>query len=236
MPVAFIPFSQYMVTLSVRNVSIRHVAVKEHQLKAKKRIGIFAGSFDPVHAGHLAFALQAIKEANLDQVYFLPERHPRNKPDVEHFGHRTAMLSRAIRPHRHLGLFELPDSYFNVKRTLPKLRKEFAGAQLVFLMGSDAVLRLNLDNWPGKDLEKFLARDGLVVGLRSEQNIAAVAAALAALPQKPQSLHLIKLSSENISSSRIRQAFRHGLPAAGLLMSVGRYAKANWLYVSVSAE
>ncbi|MEI9913739.1 MAG: adenylyltransferase/cytidyltransferase family protein [Candidatus Saccharibacteria bacterium] len=41
-------------------------------MKARK-IGIYAGSFDPIHLGHITFALQAIEQAGLDKVYFLPE-------------------------------------------------------------------------------------------------------------------------------------------------------------------
>jgi nicotinate-nucleotide adenylyltransferase len=203
---------------------------------AKKRIGIFAGTFDPVHAGHLTFALQAIKEAKLDHLYFLPERQPRHKPEVEHFGHRTAMLTRAIRPHRKLGIVELPDIYFDVKRTLPKIQKEFAGAELLFLMGSDTALRLNVDHWPDTDLSTFLSHVGLVVGIRADHKKADIEQALAHLPSQPRSLSLLKLPTQHISSSHIRHAFRHNLPAAGLLASVYRYANANWLYVSVSAE
>jgi nicotinate-nucleotide adenylyltransferase len=66
---------------------------------ANNRIGIYSGTFDPVHSGHISFALQSLKAAKLDKVYFLPERRPRNKQQVEHFGHRVAMLKRAIKPY-----------------------------------------------------------------------------------------------------------------------------------------
>lgn len=201
--------------------------------KRKRRLGIFAGSFDPIHAGHLAFALQAIKDARLDQVYFLPERQPRHKPNVEHFGHRTAMITRAIRPHKKLGLLELPDIYFDVKRTLPKLQKEFAGAKLVFLMGSDTAA--HLDDWPA--VSQLTRSANLVIGVRADDDRALIASRLRALPgQSAKSVHIIESPADHVSSSRIRQAFRHNLPAAGLLASVRRYARANWLYISLAGE
>src|SRR4051812_4657029 len=95
-----------------------------------KRIGIYAGTFDPVHSGHVSFALQALKAAELDKVYFLPERRPRNKQHVEHFGHRTAMLKRAAQPHSQFEVLEMVDISFSVERTLPKLQKQFEGDQL----------------------------------------------------------------------------------------------------------
>src|SRR3982750_4185468 len=99
------------------------------------RIGIYAGVFDPVHAGHIAFALQAGDKARLDKIYFLPERRPRHKQGVEHFGHRVAMLKRASKPHTKLDVLELEDISFNMERTLPRLQKKLKGEQLVFLFG-----------------------------------------------------------------------------------------------------
>jgi len=40
------------------------------------RVGIYSGGFDPVHAGHIVFALKAQKVAGLSQIYFVPERRP----------------------------------------------------------------------------------------------------------------------------------------------------------------
>lgn len=199
---------------------------------SKKRIGIYSGTFDPVHAGHIAFALQAIKEAKLDEVYFLPERRPRYKPVPEHFGHRTAMLTRAIRPHRHLGILELPDIYFDVSRTLPKLKHEFPGAELVFLMGSDVALGLNL--WP--KIEKLLSNSGLVIALRNDHSANEVKVSISFCASQPDFIKIFAMPTTNVSSTKIRHALRTNQSAAGLLSSVNQYARAQWLYASVSNE
>src|SRR3982751_4027627 len=112
----------------------------------RSRIGIYAGTFDPVHAGHIAFALQAMERADLDSLCFLPERRARTKQGVEHFGHRVAMLRRATQPHPKFSVLELDDVSFTVERTLPALYKRFPQTQLIFLFGSDAVEQL--PNWP----------------------------------------------------------------------------------------
>src|SRR5207237_1081890 len=134
-----------------------------------KRIGIYSGSFDPVHAGHLSFALQAIEQAQLDAVYFLPERRPRNKQGVEHFGHRVAMLDKAVKPHRKLQVLELEDVSLTVASTLPRLLKRFPRAQLVFLMGSDVTQYL--PTWP--NAARLLQQVELVVGVRAADSPAA---------------------------------------------------------------
>src|SRR2546423_3377072 len=128
------------------------------------RIGIYAGTFDPVHSGHITFALQALEAAKLDKVYFLPERRPRNKQHVEHFGHRVAMLKRATKPYPQFEVLELVDVSFNAERTLPKLRKQFKDSRLVFMFGSDIVP--GLQTWPHSD--QLLSGNELVIGLRHQ--------------------------------------------------------------------
>jgi nicotinate-nucleotide adenylyltransferase len=62
------------------------------------RIGVFGGTFDPVHYGHLLIAEQAREQAELDQVWFVPAARPPHKADrpVSSFDRRAEMLSLAI--------------------------------------------------------------------------------------------------------------------------------------------
>lgn len=193
-----------------------------------KRVGIYAGSFDPVHAGHIAFALQALREAGLDKIYFLPERRPRNKQGVEHFGHRVAMLKRASKPHAKLDVLELEDISFTMQRTLPRLQKRFAGSQLVFLFGSDVAQQLS--NWP--KAENLLHSSELVVGVREGAMPAHVRQDVNSWPTKPQKLYVFESYAPEVSSRRVREALRSQQKVSGLLASVARYANRNWLYVS----
>jgi nicotinate-nucleotide adenylyltransferase len=130
------------------------------------RIGIFSGSFNPVHSGHIAFALQALESANLDEIYLLPERRPALK-QVEHFAHRTAMIKQALKPHPKLKVIDLTDISFSIERTLPKLQTLFAGDQLIFLLGSDVVE--NLIHWPKVD--RLFKSSELVIGVRVKINL-----------------------------------------------------------------
>jgi nicotinate-nucleotide adenylyltransferase len=198
-------------------------------VKHKKRIGIYAGAFDPVHAGHIAFALQAMERAQLDRVYFLPERRPRHKQGVEHYGHRVAMLERAIKPHAKFGVIDLVDVNFTVPRTLPQLIKRFRGQQLVFLFGSDAVTTLPI--WP--NVERLLQTSELVVGVRGDTRVGDVERLLAAWPLQPKAVHIFQSYAANVSSGRVREALRQRQPIGGLLASVARYSNSNWLYISL---
>jgi nicotinate-nucleotide adenylyltransferase len=62
------------------------------------RIGIFGGTFDPVHYGHLIVAEQAREQAELDQVWFVPSARPPHKLDdcISSFDRRAEMVSLAI--------------------------------------------------------------------------------------------------------------------------------------------
>lgn len=195
-----------------------------------KRIGIYSGTFDPVHAGHLSFALQALAEARLDTVYFLPERRPRGKTGTEHFGHRAAMLKRATRPYRKLRVLELEDVSFTVATTLPRLQKKFPKARLVFLVGSDVTA--HLPQW--NNSRQLLKQTELVVGVRAADNLALVQESIERWPTKPLGTTVIKSSAPTVSSRKIREALRQREYVPGLLRSVERYSNRNWLYVSLA--
>ena len=195
-----------------------------------RRVGIYAGTFNPVHSGHIAFALQAAREAELDRVYFLPERRPRFKQGVEHFGHRVAMLKRAAKPHPQFSVLELNDIDFTVDRTLPKLSDRFRGGQLIFLLGSDAALQLA--DWP--NLGRFLNKVEIVVGLRQRGSDIRVREAMRHWPLQPPAVHLFESFAPEISSRDVREALYQRQAAPGLLTSVQKYSDRHWLYVSLA--
>ena len=88
------------------------VVVKQKKLP---RAGIYSGSFDPVHAGHIMFALHSQSIAGLDCVYFVPERRPEKDGEPEHYVHRSVMLHNALQPYEQFRMFELPDAHLTVR-------------------------------------------------------------------------------------------------------------------------
>lgn len=195
-----------------------------------KRIGIYAGTFDPVHSGHITFALQSIQAAELDMVYFLPERRPRSKQHVEHFGHRVAMLNRAIKPHPQFGVLELVDVSFSVERTLPYLQQKFEGEQLVYLFGSDVVP--DMADWPNSD--RLLANGELVIGLRAKDDHDGLHKIVESWSTQPKTVTIFASYAPDISSGAVREGLQKRQAVSGLLSSVERYSDHNWLYVSLA--
>jgi nicotinate-nucleotide adenylyltransferase len=129
-----------------------------------KGIGIYAGTFDPVHNGHVTFALATARVCGLSKVIFLPERVPRNKSGVTNFAHRVAMIQVAIKQYPNLELQVLDSDQFSVKHTLPELQKMHQDGRLTLLVGSDNALSMNPVTWPG--VEDIFQSTDIAVGMR----------------------------------------------------------------------
>lgn len=183
------------------------------------RIGIFAGTFDPVHKGHIGFALQALEEG-LERVIFVPEYLPR-KQQVTDFSHRVAMLKLATSEHPGLEVAKLTHEQFSVKRTLPELKRRF-GTELSLLVGSDVAK--TLADWP--DASELLREMPLVVGLRGSDMEQDVESCLARVGQTVQ-LSCIPSPEMHMTSKLIRQ---DGASSDDLHPSVQLYMLEHALY------
>jgi nicotinate-nucleotide adenylyltransferase len=129
----------------------------------KRRIGIYSGTFDPVHNGHIGFALRALDAANLDEVVMIPEKMPRGKESVTDLSHRFELLVRATEPYEGLSVRLLSPEQFCVRGTMPELRAMYDDANLYMLLGSD-VVKTFPERWA--NLDDLFSQMGLVIGLR----------------------------------------------------------------------
>ncbi len=174
------------------------------------RIGIFSGTFDPVHHGHLVFARAAMAAAKLDKVVLLPEAEPRGKQGVTSLTHRLEMLRLATHDTPEFEVLSLASLRFDVAHTLPQLVQQFHGAELVLLVGSDVAQTFGR-RWPG--LEVLLSTVELVIGLREGDDQAAIEMLMGQLQEAyPMLTPRYRFVSANPyahgASSRVRQAVR----------------------------
>lgn len=198
-------------------------------MKKSKRIGIYSGSFDPVHKGHISFALLALEDANLDEVYFLAETLPRHKPGITHVAHRIAMLKLATRVHKKLHVLELPDKRFTIINTLPRLQAQFKNCELFMLMGSDVVSHLS--HWPHhKDL---VSNVGFVIALRNGADLSSTMHELLRIDKPFKELHFIESIEPYLSSRNLRSLYQNGGKSPMVLPSIERYIKKHWLYAQI---
>jgi nicotinate-nucleotide adenylyltransferase len=119
-----------------------------------KRVGIFAGSFDPIHDGHLAVVESAIKNIGLDRVLIMVEKNPWSSKKPISIEHRKNMVNLAIENIDNVKQLELEDDRFDLEKTLPQIEYLYQGSELHFIFGADVFLQINKTNWPG--LKKLL--------------------------------------------------------------------------------
>ena len=167
----------------------------------KKNIGIYSGTFDPIHAGHIAFALEAARSAKLDSVFFLLERTPRHKPHATPYELRIDHVKTALVPHAQLEVLELPDMQLSVLQTLPEIEKQSPMATYHMLIGSDVVTHLH--TWP--DIEALLQRWRLVIGNRTSDDEAATKEAIGSLGASART-SFVTTAQSHLSSSMFRNS------------------------------
>lgn len=108
------------------------------------RMGVFGGTFDPVHCGHLIMAEQCREQARLDQVRFIPAARPPHKAErvLTPFHHRVEMLYLAVAGHPAFCVDELekdrPGPSYTVQ-TLEEIHAREPGAELFLVIGADCL-------------------------------------------------------------------------------------------------
>ncbi len=174
----------------------------------QRRIGIYAGTFDPVHPGHLAFAVETARQCQLDEMLFLPEREPRAKQGVTDISHRVALLERATQNMPDTRVIQLDSPQFTIATTLPEIRSLTGDAKLTLLIGSDIVP--TLPRW--EHIHALLKDTVLAIGVRTGDNVETVLAALQELERlygKPVQHTLIYTAEADLTSSLIRNGTGH---------------------------
>lgn len=188
------------------------------------RIGIYSGAFDPVHAGHIVFALKSQKVADLEHVYFVPERRPQHNSAPEHYVHRSAMLARALQPYKQFSVFDLPDAQLT-SRSLTRIFGELPEAEYSLLITASELL------WHEGELPALYRKHPLVVAVTTHTQMAEVLTRLGETDRPLGSVTFVDIGTNHISSAAVRAGLRSGRRVRGVLPSVWRYARRQWLYV-----
>lgn len=195
------------------------------------RRGVFGGSFDPVHLGHLAAAAAAADRLPLDCVHFIPARQQPLKVG-EHGAspeHRVAMLRAGLGsdhgdPRFVLDLREMerPGLSYTVD-TLRSLSTEYPQDELFLLVGADAAREL--PQWRQPEAVARLAR--VVVLTRPG----------AAPPRHPLLSGHLEVPAVDVSGTEIRRRARCDEPLRGFVApAVADYIAAHGLYRSDVGE
>jgi len=110
------------------------------------RLGLFGGTFDPIHLGHLILAEQCRESCGLDRVWFVVAGEPPHKPGGRTaVAHRLEMARLAVAGHSAFAVSEIetrrPGPHYSVE-TLESVRQDSPGEELFFLIGADSLADL----------------------------------------------------------------------------------------------
>jgi nicotinate-nucleotide adenylyltransferase len=196
-------------------------------------IGVFGGTFDPVHLGHLAVAGEVRDKLGLDEMIFIPAGQPWLKADspVSPAVHRLAMVSLAIadNPHFKISAIEVerPGPSYTVD-TMAALRHELGTeATLFFLLGSDALYEL--PQW--KEPSRLVQMCRLVAFNRPGAAPPSLKWLESAISGISQHITFVEVSQVDISATQIRQRAAQGASLNGLVpRAVEKYILEQGLY------
>ncbi|NQU04203.1 MAG: nicotinate-nicotinamide nucleotide adenylyltransferase, partial [Syntrophaceae bacterium] len=75
------------------------------------RCGLFGGTFDPIHTGHLRCAQEILEDLNLDRIIFIPASQPPHKTEVDitPFYHRKKMMKLAVEGNPSFSISDIED-------------------------------------------------------------------------------------------------------------------------------
>lgn len=168
-----------------------------------KKVGLFFGSFNPVHNGHLMLANYLLEFVPLDAVWFVvsPQNPLKNQDELMPEAFRLRLVKKAIGG---FARFKACDTEFHLSKpsytihTLNALAEEFPDIDFYLIMGADSLLNFHL--W--KDYTTILEKYHLLVYPRKGSTEHAL--------MKHPSVQLVEAPLIEVSSTFIRDGFKCG--------------------------
>jgi len=167
------------------------------------KIGLYFGSFNPVHHGHLIIANHVAQSSSLDQVWFVVSPQNPLKPAAGLLNeyHRLFLVNAAIEGEKNLRAsdieFKLPKPSYSID-TLTYIKEKYPQHDFSIIMGSDSYL--NLPRW--KNYEQLLKNTEFYIYVR---------AGFETIPgYKNARIHVLEAPLLQISATHIRNILKEG--------------------------
>ena len=197
------------------------------------KIGIYGGTFSPVHNGHVAIAKAFVSQTGIDRLYIIPNFSPPHKSDVAgaDTGDRVYMLREAMKDIPKAEISDMEIKRGGKSYTVDTLRELSKEGELFLLCGSD--MFLSIETW--REPSEIFRLAHIVVGRRENdfetgEQIRRYKADLET--RCNASVIEIFFPPVVVSSEEIREKIKKGLPIDGLLPEgVAEYIKKKHLYV-----
>lgn len=197
------------------------------------RLGVYGGTFDPVHLGHLAVARSVREAYDLSRILFIPARQsPLRDPPRASAPNRLAMVRRAIE-----GMPGFEASAIDIERpgpsymvdTLHELAVRHPGAEVFLVLGADALGELPA--W--READRILAAAQIIAVPRPGHTAEIPPEVLALHPGAHRRIHRHRMPPVDIAASRIRASRAEGRAIdAWVPPAVAEYIVARRLYSS----
>jgi nicotinate-nucleotide adenylyltransferase len=199
------------------------------------KIGIFAGTFDPVHSGHVAFAVKAVQETELDKVIIVAEKNPYRKKPFASWDHRQAMIERATKDipeadHDYEFSNQLAHQY-TMQSMLAAAKKHYGNEhEFWFLVGSDVFEHMS--RWHDVALQREYG--GFVVMLRDDHTRAWLDHKRSELMEAHMPIRVTVIANDkpHISSRKIRDNLKESAAQGLIDPQVAQYIAQHSLYES----
>jgi len=197
------------------------------------RLGIFGGTFDPIHNAHLFLAESARLLENLDRVLFVPtkeHKHYRNSAQVD-AAHRCAMILAGIDGNAGFGIDESDlraDATGYTADLLPLLKNKYPHAEFTFIIGADSLANSPWERFDEvlEQLERFVIAPR--IGVRPEALQRVIAAVPKSLRERIATLNMPELTE---SATLVRTLLSQGRSVRYLVPeAVWKYIVAHRLY------
>ncbi len=197
------------------------------------KIGIYAGTFDPIHNGHIGFALEAVKSESLDRIIIVAEKEPYRKKPEASWDHRQAMIERATEStpqvdHDYSFANQLAHKHTMQDMMTVAGRHYGSDNQFWFLVGSD--IFEHMSQW--RDILSDNEYGGFIVALRDDHTRDWLSQKIDQLKQTipTSSIMILESTHPRISSSAIRQDIKNHKPVEDVSKQVLSYALEHQLY------
>lgn len=184
-----------------------------------RKIGILGGTFNPIHNGHILLGQVALKQLNLDEIWFMPSGQTNLKRNLYILSkeHRRNLILLSIEEYPNFYLSELELNRAGTTytyETLMELKKLYPQDLFYFILGADCLF--SIEKW--KEPSKIMSQAILVSAIRGDSNINELSAQAKYLINKyGASIELLKFDKINISSTEIRTKIFNNEPLSGMV-------------------
>jgi nicotinate-nucleotide adenylyltransferase len=207
-------------------------------MAAPTRLGIFGGTFDPPHVGHLILAEIALAALELDRLLWVLTPDPPHKQGrlISPLVQRLELLHAALAGDDRFELSRIdidrPPPHYALD-TVRLLRENYPDAQLIYLMGGDSLRDLPTWHQP----QKFVLACDEIGVMRRPGAVFDLTSLAKQLPGLSQRVRFVEAPLIEIAASDIRRRVAAGLPYRYFLPEkVYQLIKSNGLYAAYTSE